>query len=156
MELRACPMTKELAEDILCWEYPPPYDLYNNEYTEDALKELMENLYEAILDGNGTLTGFYCLGDAAIVPAGITLGLYREPAVDIGIGMNPALTGKGNRKIFFSFILDVVMKTFLRTAFRLTAAAFNERAIKLYMNAGFQKADVFNHDGETFIIMLKY
>lgn len=141
--------------EILEWNYEPPYDFYNHEVNKESIRELLEENYMAIIDLKGSLTGFYCSGESAQVPAGREAGAYNEAAVDIGIGMNPELTGKGQGKPFFSFILSELQQALPHSITRLTVAAFNERAIKLYSNMGFKKEKEFNSGENRFITMVK-
>ena len=52
-------MNKKLAKDILEWKYDAPYDIYNNELTEDGMKELLSGSYFALFDEAGELFGFF-------------------------------------------------------------------------------------------------
>lgn len=155
MYLKSYTIDRELALEILSWQYEEPYELYNNEINEEALKELLENPYIAVLDEEKSLTGFYCYGESAQVPAGRLSDAYHLPAIDVGIGMNPTLIGKGNGKLFFSFVLDELSKLFPEKPTRLTVAVFNKRAIKLYENMGFIKEGEFLNGATVFITMLK-
>ncbi|MBS8264307.1 GNAT family N-acetyltransferase [Mesobacillus boroniphilus] len=149
-------MTRELAAEILSWKYDPPYDLYNNEVTESSINELVHEGYLAVEDETGALIGFYCNGHSAQVPTGRELGAYTEGAIDVGVGMHPELTGKGNGYVFFSFVLNELETLNSHSIFRLTVANFNKRAIKLYENLGFKKTYEFKTDTNEFIIMLKW
>jgi [ribosomal protein S18]-alanine N-acetyltransferase len=155
MNLVSKKMNHHYAMEILKWNYEPPYDFYNNEVNDESLRELLEENYMAIINLKGSLTGFYCSGDSAQVPAGREAGAYNEAAVDIGIGMNPELTGKGQGKAFFSYILTDLQTALPHSITRLTVAAFNERAIKLYENMGFKKDKEFNSGVNRFITMVK-
>jgi [ribosomal protein S18]-alanine N-acetyltransferase len=156
LKLYSRKMTKVIATDILSWKYDPPYDLYNNDVTDDAISELMNEGYIAVKDESGALIGFYCSGHSAQVPAGRGAGAYTEPAIDVGVGMHPELTGKGNGSLFFSFVLNELKTLSSDSIFRLTVAKFNKRAMKLYENLGFKKTYEFKNDTNEFIIMLKW
>ena len=156
MKLYSRQMTKEFAVDILSWRYDPPYDLYNNMATNDAIQELLTEGYRAVVDGKGQLIGFYCSGQAAQVPPGRKAGAYTESAVDVGIGMQPKLTGQGNGYLFFSFVLNDLAGFYPNSNFRLTVANFNKRAIKVYEKIGFRKAYDFKTDSNEFIVMVKW
>ena len=155
MKLVSTKMTRDLAMKILSWKYEPPYDLYNNEVIEESIKELIDEGYIAVKDDTGSLIGFYCTGSSAQVPAGRVIGVYREPAIDIGIGMIPGLTGKGNGFNFLSFVLKELKGENKNHSIRLTVAAFNRRAIKLYENLGFNKVAEFRNEINEFITMVK-
>jgi [ribosomal protein S18]-alanine N-acetyltransferase len=148
-------MTEEYAKQILTWKYEAPYDFYNNEESTESLNELLENSYYAVLNTDETLIGFFCIGSAAQVPFGNTVGAYLEDISDIGIGMNPTLTGKGFGAEFFSFILSYILETYKVNSLRLTVAAFNQRAIHLYTKLGFVKEMEFSRGSIEFITMVK-
>lgn len=136
MQLWSKEMTKELAREILEWRYAAPYDFYNNDVMEEGLKELVDGSYSALVDATGHLVGFFCTGPAAQVPAGNEAGAYEEEYLDIGLGMNPELTGKGSGFRFFFRILELIEEKGNGLQLRLTVSAFNERAIHLYENRG--------------------
>jgi [ribosomal protein S18]-alanine N-acetyltransferase len=148
-------MNEGLAREILNWKYSSPYDLYNNEFSEEALEELLEGSYNAIVNSEGALIGYFCTGKAAQVPIGSQFGAYISESLDIGIGMKPALTGQGNGNEFFSFILKHLLDSTTNLSFRLTVATFNKRAIRLYEKHGFARDMEFNRGSTTFITMIK-
>ncbi|TKC19011.1 GNAT family N-acetyltransferase [Robertmurraya kyonggiensis] len=148
-------MNEEFAIEILDWKYEPPYDFYNNESDPQSLKELMENSYYVVVDNNKKIVGYFCIGDSAKVPIGVQFGAYNEELIDIGIGMNPSLTGKGYGATFFSFILSFIEENFLRVPFRLTVAKFNQRAIHLYEKFGFEKEMEFDRGDTRFMTMVR-
>jgi [ribosomal protein S18]-alanine N-acetyltransferase len=155
MELVVKRMTEEYAKQILTWKYEAPYDFYNNEESSESLNELLENSYYALLNTDNTLIGFFCIGSAAQVPFGRTVGAYSEDICDIGIGMNPSLTGQGFGAEFFSFILSYILETYKIESLRLSVAAFNQRAIHLYTKLGFVRKMEFSRGAIEFITMVK-
>lgn len=145
-------MTEQAAREILSWIYPPPYDLYNGEVTEEALQEFAENPYYAIYK-EGVLAGFYCTGYAAQVPIGYFFQAYPEGYLDIGLGMRPDLTGQGQGTVFLQFIMDAIETNL---PLRLTVAAFNKRAMTLYEKFGFCKVSSFTNANDVeFLIMIR-
>lgn len=148
-------MTEKLAVEVLGWKYDNPYDFYNNELTDDAMQEMLDGSYHAVINQNGELFGFVCYGKSAQVPKGIQLGAYTEEHIDIGLGMNPSLTGKGYGFEFFSFVLTFIQKNNPGIPNRLTVAKFNQRAIHLYEKLGFVKKDEFSTDFAEFMTMIK-
>ena len=155
MQLQVWNMTEEYAKQILTWKYVAPYDFYNNEESSESLNELLGNPYFAVLNTEEELVGFFCIGSAAQVPFGVTVGAYSEELLDIGIGMNPSLTGQGFGAPFFSFILSYVQDTYSVESIRLTVAKFNQRAIYLYTKLGFEKKMEFTRGTIDFITMVK-
>jgi [ribosomal protein S18]-alanine N-acetyltransferase len=65
--------------------------------------------------------------------------------VDIGLGMKPDLTGKGLGLNFLEMGLQFARQHFAVRSFRLAVATFNQRAIKLYVRAGFQPTRVYKN-----------
>ncbi|MEH7179359.1 GNAT family N-acetyltransferase [Neobacillus vireti] len=155
MKLLVKNMNEEYAKQILTWKYEAPYDFYNNEESAESLKELLDAPYYAVVNQCNELVGFFCVGSAARVPYGSTVGAYLEDMNDIGIGMNPALTGQGFGAEFFTFILSYIQETFKDESLRLTVASFNKRAIHLYTKLGFIKKVKFTRGSTPFITMVK-
>ncbi len=129
------PLTKEEARVIAGWRYDPPYAFYNAENDPDDLAELLQceeldDVYYAVVDGADTLVGFFCF--------------YRHAdRVDIGLGVRPDLTGRGLGRNFVMAGLTFAQQRFAPPCFRLAVAIFNERAIRVYSAAGFQKGQIF-------------
>lgn len=145
-------MDKAKALEILRWNYGEPYDFYNNEASEESLNELLDGSYEAVF-ADGKLVGFLCAGKGAQVPKGIAEGAYPEGFIDIGIGMDPELTGQGNGHRFFGYAASAIQSEHPELRLRLTVAEFNVRAIHLYKKFGFTEARKFSTDSAVFIIM---
>lgn len=155
MELLVKPMDHKAAEEILSWQYDPPYDFYNTETTEEEMSERLNGAYFALQAGSGELVGFFCTGQSAQVPAGELLGVYKEVHTDMGLGMNPKLTGKGNGTAFTSFIINCIEENYESVPIRLTVALFNKRAIHLYKKLGFVPEKQFRTDNAEFMTMVK-
>ncbi|WP_433748744.1 GNAT family N-acetyltransferase [Falsibacillus pallidus] len=148
-------MNKAVADEILNWRYEPPYDFYNNQKSDEALKELLGGSYQGVVDDEGKLIGFFCVGNSAQVPKGHDYHVYPDGYIDIGLGMKPALTGKGRGSEFLAFILEQIAIDSGNKPFRLTVAAFNERAIHLYEKFGFRKQQKFANGPIEFLTMVK-
>lgn len=155
MKLELTNMNEALAFEILNWRYNPPYDFYNNENDAETLKELVDDNYFVVLNEKKELVGFYCVGSSAQVPAGTKVGAYMENSIDIGLGMAPVFTGKGNGFTFFSFVLESIYKMYGQVPVRLTVATFNERAIHLYEQFEFVKEMEFVTETAEFQTMRK-
>jgi RimJ/RimL family protein N-acetyltransferase len=109
-----------------------------------CMAELTGGSYYAVRDGYGGLAGFYCIGASARVPAGQKLHAYDDTGLmDIGLGMAPTLCGKGLGLAFLVRGLAFLREEFSASAFRLSVAAFNRRAIRVYEKAGFIKTGSF-------------
>jgi len=146
-------MDRESARAILSWDYPPPYDVYNPPRTKSVLESLItpRHQYYAIKDARGELAGHCCFGAHARVPGGD----YSAEALDIGLGMRPDLTGQGRGGAFFAAILDFARGRFNFDQFRVTVAAFNRRAQRVYARAGFSEVQSFRKEttGMRFLVM---
>lgn len=153
MDIHIVRMTQKYAVEALCWKYEKPYDFYNNVLTTSAIVELLGGGYYAMVDSSHRLIGFFCTGRSAKVPAGDRNAAYIEDCIDLGLGMNPQLTGKGNGDLFLKRILHFIEQEHKGKAIRLTVASFNKRAIKLYEKNHFIKEHQFHYKGIEFITM---
>lgn len=133
------PLEATDARAILSWRYEGPYAIYNPQPPDLAVAVAIlidpANAYFAACDEPGALIGFCCFGTDAQVPGGD----YTDPAaLDIGLGLRPDLTGAGRGLPFLLAVLALGRERFAPVRFRLTVAAFNERAQKVYARAGFR------------------
>lgn len=99
--------------------------------------------------------GFFCVGKSAQVPSGKHYGVYEDSCIDMGLGIDPQLVGKGSGAKFVLFVLRSIEETRQELPVRLTVAAFNKRAIHLYKKLGFSSNKQFNTDLDSFITMVK-
>ncbi len=137
-------LTKEEAMEINTWTYEEPYSLYSFSGEKEVIEELLDGTYYGCCDDQGDLIGYFCFGANAQVPGGRDANLYGgEDVIDIGLGMKPALTGKGIGKEFFQVGIGFATKEFNAKMFRLSVATFNTRAITLYKNIGFKQGIIF-------------
>ncbi|WP_240687965.1 GNAT family N-acetyltransferase [Pseudalkalibacillus hwajinpoensis] len=136
------PMTLESAREIQTWTYPEPYSLYTFSKNHEVLEELMDGSYVSVWNGE-KLFGYFCFGKSARVPAGHEVGVYEEDLLDIGLGIDPVETGKGNGKLFLRAGLHYATAQLGEKDFRLTVASFNERARKVYEREGFKFNQTF-------------
>ncbi len=139
------PLTEQDARALLAWRYESPYDFYNAypESIDEDLRELLdpELAYHAILDTTGGLVAFCCYGADARVPGGD----YRLSALDVGWGIRPDLTGKGNGLGVVNAILDHGRILYAPPAFRATVAVWNVRSQRVCERSGFQVVQHFLH-----------
>lgn len=143
-------------EQIVRWQYPPPYETYNISESDwgetiDYFDELADN-FVVIYDDNDTLLGFCSFGADGQVPGGD----YSTVALDVGMGMRPDLTGRGQGKQYLTAVIDYAQKTFRPTHLRATIAAFNQRAQNMVKRAGFIETDRFKatNSGREFVIFV--
>ncbi len=138
------PITPCDARAISRWRYEEPYSIYDGDPTSVGALLQPRFSYHSVYDERGDLSGYFCFGDDARVAAGRRLGVYEiEPALDVGLGMRPDLTGEGLGGEFLHAGLHFARETYSPPAFRLTVAAFNRRAIRVYERAGFETVETF-------------
>jgi ribosomal-protein-alanine N-acetyltransferase len=136
--LRIEVMTQDDAETVAQWRYEPPYDFYDADADHRDLAELLDPVrrgdrYYTARDAAGEVIGFFGFGDAGEV-------------VGVGVGLRPDLTGRGFGTSFLEAGLAFARERFAPRRFRLSVAAFNLRAIKVYERAGFVTTRRFEHE----------
>lgn len=114
------PATEETFRELARWRYEPPYDFYDGD-VDPVLNP--ERFYEA-LDGEGVLVGNFYFEE-------------KGDSLEIGLGLRPDLTGRGLGLEFFRAGLEFGRQRFCPVRMILNVAAFNERAIAVYEQAGF-------------------
>jgi len=132
---RIRPMDEEAARAIATWHYDGVYAFYDMEQDPEDLEELLdprswEDAYYAVSDERGELVGFFCFEQ-------------ENDTVSVGLGLRPDLTGRGLGRRFLDAGLLFARKRYRPAAFALSVATFNERAIRLYRQAGFEDAGTF-------------
>jgi RimJ/RimL family protein N-acetyltransferase len=156
MNLHLVPIDEPSARSILGWRYEPPYDLYNADPSklDEDLAHLLDpaTAYYAIRDTE-ELVGFRCFGRDAQVPG----GNYEGSALDTGGGLRPDLTGRGLGLGMLNAGLDFGRAMFHPPAFRVTVAAFNQRALIVCQRAGFEPIQSFvrNQDEREFVMLCR-
>jgi RimJ/RimL family protein N-acetyltransferase len=131
------PMTEEFAQQIATWKYEGEYAFYSHTNNPELVCHLMNGEYYAVLDSNKTLYGYYCFGESSQIPT-VEEHVYEAAALDIGLGMRPDRCGKGAGYDFVKSGIEFARDRFGPNAFRLSVAAFNQRAIKVYEKVGFR------------------
>jgi len=137
MRISFAPITEAEARTVLRWRYAdlPPFDEPDTEEFENDVAALLrpDFHYYAAHDEAGNLIGFCCFGKDARVPGGD----YSLPALDVGLGLHPALTGRGLGRAFLEQILSFGAAMFQPRFFRVTVAEVNRRSLRLFQGAGF-------------------
>lgn len=144
-DLRFRPLTETDARAIVGWRYDGPWAVYDAR--PDDLAEILAGLATSVaaVDADGALVGFLVFGAGAQVLGGRRAGLYSPDALDVGLGLRPNLVGRGMGAGFVEAGL-VWARGHLDpapTRFRLSVAAWNERAIRAYQRAGFKQGPRF-------------
>jgi [ribosomal protein S18]-alanine N-acetyltransferase len=146
MKLNLQLLSRTRAQEIVRWRYESPYDFYNipPERAEQAVKNLLEpsNHCFEILDAINIFLGYCSFGPDGQVPGGD----YNEPALDVGMGIDPARTGQGNGRAIAKAVLEFAQVRFPPARFRVTIAVFNHRAIRVWQSLGFEMVGTFSSE----------
>jgi ribosomal-protein-alanine N-acetyltransferase len=146
-------MTPHHAADIVTWRYPAPYDCYDVSDAEPEFFLDPRNGFFALLSGPDNLIGFRSFGADGQVPGGD----YDYLALDTGGGLRPSLTGQGLGRQAIQTGLDFGRRRFAPSAFRVTVASFNSRALRVVTSLGFRAVSSFaaTTDGRRFEILVR-
>ena len=127
------PMTVSDAADVASWRYDGDWSVYNLPTPEPVLDNLSS--YHAVISGDD-LIGFCCTGVEARVA-----GMTDDPAIlDVGIGMNPKLVGRGNGARFAEIVLRYLDERHPSVTLRAAVQTWNERSVRLSHRLGFHDA----------------
>lgn len=144
MKLEIEKMSESDVMKIFFWKYTPPYDWYNLEESEESVNSFIQDNYVVAKDKTNRMIGFFCYGASAQVSAGAKFGFYNDSSyLDIGLGLNPILCGRGYGAEFLELGMQYGRKVYGAQKYRLTVADFNERAIRVYQKVGFKEEGFF-------------
>jgi len=147
-------ITQAQAEMAVEWTYPPPYDVYNISVSSKSttVESFLRPDYHYYAVTNGPeFVAFRCFGPDAQVPGGD----YSVPALDMGGGIRPDLTGRGLGGSVLSAALKFGAEHFAPQLFRTTVADFNLRALRVCEKMGYERSTkFFSHIlGRSYIVM---
>jgi RimJ/RimL family protein N-acetyltransferase len=151
------PLDEISAQTVIDWKYEPPYDIYNltSPDPESTIQYLLdpENAFYGIYGQDGDLEAVCSFGPDGQVNGGD----YTIPALDIGLGVRPDLTGQGRGSQYVSAVIDFAIHTYSPERLRVTIVAFNSRAMRVWEKAGFQVVQKFQGGWTNmdFVIMMK-
>ena len=138
-------MTQEQAEDIAYnWHYQGDFSFYNMESDQEDLVEFLDpetrGQSNFVVMNDNKVIGFFSFTKVA------------NHTIDIGLGMRPDLTSKGNGLDFLKAGLDFTKSKYCPQNITLSVATFNQRAIKVYKKIGFIEVHTFMQEtnGGTF------
>ncbi|WP_241654828.1 GNAT family N-acetyltransferase [Sporolactobacillus shoreae] len=126
------------------WHYEGDYSFYDMEADEEDLNEFLNPEMRV----NST---FAVTNDNELI-AFLSVDKIDDAAFEVGLGMEPILTGRGLGKEFLMAAMDFVKSKYEPKKITLSVATFNQRAIKVYRKVGFKDVDTFMQDtnGSTF------
>lgn len=143
MQVQFHPLTAGDVREFAHWRYDPPYDIYN--FTHPTTPEDVAEWLDPTIAGHAMrnkrdeMIGFCTFGLDGQVPGGD----YEANALDIGLGIRPDHTGGGLGKMFARAVIDFAQQKFDPPMLRVTIAAFNGRAIKVWTGCGFEAREKF-------------
>ena len=135
-------ITRAQAVDYTEWTYESPYDFYNFPESERHVE------VAGMLDGASKTFAVVSEGEfIAVLSFGedgqVRGGCYDDRYQDTGIALRPNLTGKGHGENVLRAGLLFGAEQFGFTRFRVTVAAFNQRALHVYNRIGFKEQQRF-------------
>lgn len=151
LDLRLSILTEEDAKILCTWRYEDPYSVYNfsdwetvrQNHWDLAVKEKREAEFLAVKQGN-RLAAY-----GRIYPS--------QGKVFIGLGLEPSLCGKGYGKQVVRVMMEESKRRHPGKVIALEVRSFNQRALKCYVNVGFQVKDRYVKDtllgSDTFYYM---
>jgi len=128
------PMTAADARTVAAWRYPGEYSFYD----ADDLAELL----------NPAEWGYRYFAADEVSPrelAGFVVVKLSNRVAELGLGLRPGLTGRGLGESFVGTCLRFAATTLGAQGYTLAVAAFNQRAITVYVRAGFRKVESYEH-----------
>jgi len=132
------PFSDADADAVTRWRYPPPYDAYDTSEDpsfEAGLRDPARwgELGSAVDDAEtGELVGFLEL-----------TAIEDQGCVEIGLGLRPDLTGRGLGPDYIEAAMAFARVRWHPCTFALDVFPWNERAIRAYERAGFERGEVY-------------
>jgi RimJ/RimL family protein N-acetyltransferase len=130
------------ARAIAQWGYPAPYDAYSRPFRDPEQVALLlepDAGYYALLDEDGGLVGYFCLGAASRIAG----GAYPGTGLDLGVALRPDLAGLGQAAGYVRAVMRRLACEHSAEWIRVTVEAWNRRALRLCKGLGFRRVAVF-------------
>ena len=156
MSLSIQPLNEINARACVAWHYEAPLDFYNlnpNQIEQNVQYFLdSKNQFYGIFEKQEFM-GFCSFGEDGQVNGGD----YSLQGLDIGMGIRPDLIGQGRGSYYVEAVLNFASTKFNPLIYRVTIAAFNQRALRVWHKAGFHPANTFEDksQGVTFVTLVK-
>lgn len=132
-------MTQEQAETIaFTWHYEGDYSFYDMEADQEDLAEFLNS------EARGDT--IYAVTSEGELIAFLSVTKVNSDTFDIGLGMKPNLTGRGQGEQFLRAAIDFIRSKYPVEKITLSVATFNQRAIKVYRKIGFKDAGLMMQD----------
>lgn len=114
------------------WRYPGEYAMYNLALEPLLIATLLRG---SLSDAAGV--AYYAVAHGRDPLIGVFSMQQREGDVEIGVGLRPDLNGHGLGLPYVLEGLELARARYAPQTFSLTVATFNQRAITVYVRAGF-------------------
>ncbi|BAZ11834.1 hypothetical protein NIES4071_36600 [Calothrix sp. NIES-4071] len=144
------------ARACAVWHYKAPLDFYNlnlNEIEQNVQYFLdPKNNFYGIFEEKEVI-GFCSFGEDGQVNGGD----YSVQGLDIGMGIRPDLIEQGRGTYYVEAVLNFASREFNPPMYRVTIAAFNQRALRVWSKIGFHPVSTFEDksQGLKFIILVQ-
>ena len=153
--------TEADADAVASWRYSAPYDVYDASHDPSIGEEMRDpsrwgaSWFAADDAESGELAGFL-----ELVASESETAAGTKVEVEVGLGVRPDLTGRGIGLEFVLAALEFSHERWSPRAFALDVFPWNERAIRCYERAGFERGEVYDRrfeDGNevTFLRMMR-
>jgi len=132
------PFASADADAVASWRYPPPYDAYDA--SEDPSFE------EGMRDPARWGAVEFAVDDAEtgeLVRFLELTAIQDQGLVEIGLGLRPDLTGRGFGSAYVRAAMAFARGRWHPSTFALDVFPWNERAIRAYERAGFERGEVY-------------
>lgn len=93
-----------------------------------------------VILSDNELAAFFTFGSDARVPGGD----YSTPGLDIGLGVKPSLIGRGRGRRYVEAVVGFAREAFDVEPLRVTIAAQNQAALRVWSLAGFVETQRFH------------
>lgn len=138
------------ADAVASWRYPPPYDVYDASEDPSMGEEMRDRVrwgaswFAADDADSGELAGFL-----ELVAGELNSEAGTKVEVEVGLGLRPDLTGRGNGLGLVEAALEFSRARWAPRSFALDVFPWNERAIRTYEQAGFERGEVYDRTFEN-------
>jgi [ribosomal protein S18]-alanine N-acetyltransferase len=123
------------ARGVAAWHYRGGWSVYDLPSAQALLDDLDSYHVFTAVDADAVV-GFCCTGAAARVPE-----LVEDPLfVDVGLGMDPRMVGRGYGAVFGEAVLSHVKGEYPGRRLRAVIQSWNERSLRTTRRLGFTDA----------------
>ncbi|MBK6871447.1 MAG: GNAT family N-acetyltransferase [Kineosporiaceae bacterium] len=137
-------LTIEDGLDLAASPQPGAWQVY------DAMQPFpADEGYRAVVDSEGSLLGYCCLGEAARVP-----GAGGTPVVlDVAIGIRPQLSGKGWGAALGRAAIEYARSVAADRRLRTTVPEWNTVGLRVAEQSGFTPVTTVTHDRKRYVVL---